>query len=78
MAPIARRASAYGLFTAGYGAAWFAGSAVIGFVYDRSVTATVVFCVAAELAGVPVFLWVARQRAGEPKGAGTEGALPTA
>src|SRR5205823_12085185 len=30
MVPIQRRASAYGLFTAGYGIAWFLGSAAIG------------------------------------------------
>jgi predicted MFS family arabinose efflux permease len=54
-----RRATAYGLFTAGYGIAWFIGSAIIGFLYDRSVAATVVFCVAAELAAVPLFLLVA-------------------
>lgn len=58
-----RRATAYGLFTAGYGAAWFAGSAVIGFLYDHSIGATVVFCVAAELASIPLFLIVAARGA---------------
>ena len=58
-----RRASAYGLFTAGYGVAWFAGSAAIGFLYDRSVAATVVFCVAAELLAVPFLLAVSRSGA---------------
>ncbi len=55
MVPPQRRASAYGLFTAGYGVAWFLGSAVIGFLYDRSITATIVFCVVLELAAIPVF-----------------------
>ena len=58
-----RRATAYGLFTAGYGAAWFAGSAIIGFLYDHSIGATVVFCVAAELASIPLFLTVAARGA---------------
>lgn len=66
-----RRATAYGLFTAGYGIAWFIGSAIIGFLYDRSVTATVVFCVAAELAAVPIFLLVASRVRG--KGAAAAG-----
>lgn len=53
-----RRASAYGLFTAGYGVFWFLGSAIMGFLYDQSVTATIVFCVALQLAAVPIFLAV--------------------
>jgi predicted MFS family arabinose efflux permease len=61
MVPRARRASAYGLFTAGYGLAWFLGSAVSGLLYDVSIPATIAFCVAAELAAVPLFLRVARR-----------------
>ena len=60
-----RRATAYGLFTAAYGMAWFAGSAVIGILYDRSIMAAMVFCVVAELAAIPLFLWVAA-RTGRP------------
>jgi MFS family permease len=63
MIPPQRRASAYGLFTAGYGLFWFLGSAIIGVLYDRSVMATMVFCVACELAAIPVFLAVRRQYA---------------
>ena len=50
-----RRASAFGLFTAGYGIAWFAGSAAIGILYDTSLTATVSFCVVTTLVAVPIF-----------------------
>ena len=60
MVPASRRASAFGLFTAGYGVAWSAGSAVIGLLYDLSVPAVVLFCVAVDLAAVPVFLAVDR------------------
>lgn len=56
MVPIARRASAYGLFTAGYGLFWFLGSALIGTVYDHSVAATVGVCVVLELAAIPFFI----------------------
>lgn len=62
MVPVARRASAYGLFTAAYGVAWFLGSAVIGVLYDFSIPATIAFCVTAELAAVPFFVTVARRR----------------
>jgi MFS family permease len=63
MVPPQRRASAYGLFTAGYGVFWFIGSALIGILYDRSIAATVVFCVVLELAALPIFFIVRRQYA---------------
>ena len=59
MAPAGRRATAYGLFTAAYGISWFLGSAIIGFLYDHGYTAMILFCVVAELAAVPLLLWVA-------------------
>ena len=55
-----RRASAFGLFTAGYGVAWFLGSAAVGILYDHSIAGTVAFCMAAELMAVPIFVWVSR------------------
>ena len=58
MVPIERRPSAYGLFTAGYGVAWFIGSAVMGALYDISISAVVLFCLALQLAAVVVFLRV--------------------
>jgi MFS family permease len=56
-----RRALAFGTFTAGYGIFWFLGSAVIGFLYDQSVSAVVAFCMVTQLAAVPVFIWVGRR-----------------
>ncbi len=53
-----RRASAFGLFTAGYGTAWFLGSAVIGVLYGVSLIATVAFCVVSALAAAPIFIVV--------------------
>jgi predicted MFS family arabinose efflux permease len=61
MVPQEQRASAYGLFTAGYGIFWFLGSVAIGLLYERSVMASVIFCVAAELAAVPILVYVARR-----------------
>ena len=60
MVPAQRRASAFGLFTAGYGVFWFAGSAAIGVLYDASVVWTVAFCVVTQLAAVPIFIAVGR------------------
>lgn len=53
-----RRSSAYGLFTAGYGVAWFAGSTIMGVLYDHSITAVVIFCLLLQLGAIPVFLKV--------------------
>jgi MFS family permease len=61
MVPAERRASAFGLFTAGYGIFWFLGSAVIGILYDVSLPAMVAFCVLAECAAVPIFVRVGRR-----------------
>jgi predicted MFS family arabinose efflux permease len=58
MVPPQRRPSAYGLFTAGYGLFWFAGSVIIGVLYDFSLAVVVAFSVAAELAAIPVFFRV--------------------
>lgn len=60
MVPRERRPSAYGVFTAGYGIAWFAGSAIMGVLYDVSVNAVVIFCVALQLAAIPILIHVKR------------------
>ena len=59
-----RRPSAYGIFTGVYGIAWFAGSAIMGLLYDRSVVDAVVFCLVVQLAAVPVLLAVRKSAAG--------------
>lgn len=61
MVPPERRASAYGLFTAGYGLAWFLGSALLGFLYDRSLTIVAAACVLLQLAAIPFFVAASRQ-----------------
>lgn len=60
MAPPHRTASAYGLFTMAFGLAWFAGSAALGILYDRSVEAAVILAVVLQLAAVPILVGVAR------------------
>ncbi|RDU97829.1 MFS transporter [Trinickia dinghuensis] len=60
MVATAKRASAFGTFTAAYGACWFIGSALIGWIYDRSVGEAVLFCVASQAAAIPLFIWVGR------------------
>jgi MFS family permease len=59
-----RRASAYGLFTAVFGISWFLGSALLGWLYDLSLTGVVAAAVILELAAIPFFA-AARGRAGD-------------
>jgi MFS family permease len=61
MVPVQRRASAYGLFTAGYGVCWFVGSAVIGILYDFSLPALIAFSLVVQLAAIPLLILVGRQ-----------------
>jgi len=53
-----RRAFAYGLFTGIYGTAWVIGSIVIGVLVSVSLGGLVAFCVASELAAIPLILIV--------------------
>lgn len=61
MVPVQRRASAYGLFTAGYGIFWFLGSALIGSLYGVSLPLLIAFSLVTELAALPLFFLVSQQ-----------------
>ncbi|OGQ20604.1 MAG: hypothetical protein A2138_12550 [Deltaproteobacteria bacterium RBG_16_71_12] len=58
LVPKEERGRAYGLFFALFGLAWWIGSTTMGWLYERSMTALVVFSVATQLAAVPVLLFV--------------------
>jgi MFS family permease len=45
MVPPKKRATAFGLFDTFYGIAWFAGSACMGILYDKSITDLVIFSI---------------------------------
>ncbi len=51
-----KRGSAYGVFNAGYGLAWFAGSAILGILYDVSIPVLILFSVLTQLFSVPFFV----------------------
>jgi MFS family permease len=76
MVPAERRASAFGLFTAGYGVAWFIGSVAIGVLYDRSIPAVIAFSVATQVAALPIFAWVGRNLAGQSTSSTAAGPPP--
>lgn len=60
MIPPQRRATAYGIFNAGFGLFWFLGSSTLGFLYDRSVSALVIFSVAAQLLAAAALFFTLR------------------
>lgn len=67
MIPPERLGSAYGLFGAVFGAAWFAGSALLGGLYDWSITAAVVVAVVTQLCAVGPLMVAARILAAVPR-----------
>lgn len=61
MAPRDRRGTAYGLFHTIFGVAWFAGSALLGIIYDHSITAVATVALALQLLAVPILLAMVSQ-----------------
>jgi predicted MFS family arabinose efflux permease len=53
--PSERRSTAFGVFDTAFGVAWFAGSAAMGLLYERSIVGVVLFSVVLQLAALPVF-----------------------
>lgn len=51
-----KRASAYGIFNAGFGTFWFIGSVIIGLLYDFSIWTVIIFSLALQLLGVLVLI----------------------
>lgn len=58
MVPADRRGTAYGVFNTGYGLLWFAGSALMGILYDVSVPSLVVFSMVAQAASIILLFMV--------------------
>jgi MFS family permease len=52
--PRDQRATGFGIFNAGFGLAWFVGSALMGLMYDWSILALAVFSVTAQLVSLPL------------------------
>ncbi|MEK7733317.1 MAG: MFS transporter, partial [Planctomycetota bacterium] len=61
MVPANRRGTGYGIFNTGYGVFWFFGSAIMGMLYDFSLTSLIAFSVVTQLAAVPL-LFLVRKR----------------
>lgn len=63
MVPATARGTAYGIFNAAYGLSWFAGSALMGILYEAGVGYLVVFSVGAQLAAVPLLILLVKESA---------------
>jgi len=61
--PSGKRSTAFGIFDTGFGIAWFAGSAIMGLLYEASIPVLIVFSVALQLAALPAFVLARRQQA---------------
>lgn len=58
--PPDKRSTAFGVFDTVFGIAWFAGSAGMGWLYDKSVTGLIIFSVLLQLAALPFFILAKR------------------
>jgi MFS family permease len=66
--PAHRRGAGYGTFTAIYGAAWLAGAALIGLLYEHSVTSVVSFIAVVQAVALLLLVPLLRRRHPEPAG----------
>lgn len=62
MVPPEKRGTAYGVFNAGYGLAWFLGSAILGILYTLSIPAMAAFSLIAQLLAIPLLLRVLKEQ----------------
>ena len=65
--PFRDRGRAFGIFNAAYGGAWFAGSAMMGFLYGVSIPSLIVFSMTTQALSLPL-LTVVSKRLGAPPG----------
>lgn len=60
--PTEKRGTAFGIFDTGFGVAWFAGSAIMGLLYQKSIPGLVGFSVALQLCALPLLVAAMKQR----------------
>ena len=61
MVPMDRRSTACGVFNAGFGLFWFLGSALMGVLYDVSISSLIIFSVLMQLASIPFFIMIRKE-----------------
>ena len=75
LVPSARRATAYGVFAAGYGVAWLVGGTLLGVLYGQSRSLLVTVVVVIELGAVAMLLLTRR---GSPPAPRADAGIPSA
>ncbi len=60
LTPIERRGFAYGIFNTAYGAGWLLGGALMGLLYEHSISYLILFSVVMELISIPLLFAVRR------------------
>jgi MFS family permease len=63
-----RRGTAYGVFHSIFGASWFVGSALLGFLYDHSIIAVAAVSFGLQIASIPFLYVVVKSREAEEAG----------
>jgi MFS family permease len=58
--PADKRSTAFGMFDTVFGIAWFAGSAGMGLLYNKSILILIVVSVVLQLAALPFFIFAKR------------------
>ena len=64
MIPPEKRGTAFGTFNTAYGLFWFAGSALMGYLYDFSVTCLIIFSVVTQLFALMLISYLIHKKAG--------------
>jgi MFS family permease len=64
LAPVGKRATAYGYYNTIFGSFWFMGSTALGVLYDVSIPTMLTISIGLQLLFVPVFLMFLRDRSG--------------
>ena len=54
---VSKRSTGFGLFYTVFGVGWFLGSALMGFLYDESIVALILFSVVRQLIALTFFFW---------------------
>jgi len=57
-----KRSTAFGVFDTAFGIAWFAGSAVMGLLYGKSILALVLFSLVLQFAALPVLFFADKRK----------------
>jgi MFS-type transporter involved in bile tolerance (Atg22 family) len=73
---IKKRGTAYGIFNALYGSAWFAGSVVLGFLYEMDLRVLIAYSVLMQVAALGAFFWLRKAAARQHSGPGGEPGAP--